>query len=244
MSNFRKADNSVYQVFLELIEKTFPELSWYSFGLLFRQTIKKSRGNLILAEICHPTKLLSFFAKNEQGNPYDFLIITDEMVWACANETDRIALLRHEMRHVHIDKKGNPRMIDHDFADFHVEVELNADRPSWGRNLAEVVKAAYQQIKDGGQDPRLNRKDIPEATETIEEKPRQTQFGSGKPNLKEDYFTEDEQKGKNVPDKDSKPLVISKKHPDKPVKDATEKLQAMAEKRGLLKRAAAPATSI
>ena len=159
MGDFKKADSSVYLTFLELIEKTFPEISGYSFGLLFREKIKKSRGNVVVAEICLPGKLLSYFAKNDDGNPFDFLMIVDEMAWACARDEDRIRVIRHELRHVNISEKGVPRLVDHDFQDFHEEVELNADDPSWCAKLVEITLAGYKQVKDGQADPRVDRRD-------------------------------------------------------------------------------------
>jgi hypothetical protein len=240
---FRKADNSVYQVFLEIIEEYFPALSSFSFGLLFRQKIKKSKGGVILAEVCLPSKLLSYYAKNDQGNPYDFLIIFDEMAWSCGKVLDRVRIMRHELRHVFINEKGKCMMIGHDFQDFHAEVALNIDDPGWGSNLAEVVVAAYGQIKDGGKDPRVDRVDAPDATETHVDAQRQTHLdlgkkGGGKPDLENDYFTEEEQgkvdgtNGVVHTDKAVSP-------PDSPVEDATAKLNALSKKRGLRQPASA-----
>jgi hypothetical protein len=158
MSQFRQADPSVYETFLELISKTFPELSNYSFGLLFRESIKKSKGRITLAEIALPGKLLSYYAKNADGNPFDFLIIVDEMIWACAREEDCVRIIRHELRHVEISEKGQPRLIGHDFADFHAEVELNSDDPMWASKLCEVALAGYKQVKDGQADPRIDNR--------------------------------------------------------------------------------------
>jgi len=158
MSQFRKADSSVYSTFLDMIEKVFPELSGYSFGLLFREKIKKSRGGLILAEACQPGKLLSYFAKNDNGNPFDFLIIVDEMAWSCAADDDKIRIMRHELRHINISEKGVPRLIGHDFQDFYIEVELNKDNPSWCQHVAEVTLAGYAQVKDGQPDPRTQHR--------------------------------------------------------------------------------------
>jgi len=177
-SIFSKADSSVYSEFLDLVEKVFPELSGFSFGLLFRSKMKKSRGNLVLAEICLPTKLMSFFAKNDAGNPYDYLMIIDEMAWACATAADRTRIVRHELRHVFVDEKGNPKLVDHDFADFHIEVELNSDAPMWGSNLAEVTMAGYKQVKDGQKDPRQNRADAEDLKPVTKEPQRQTQIES------------------------------------------------------------------
>jgi hypothetical protein len=254
MSEFRKADNSVYQVFLEIIEEYFPALSSFSFGLLFREKLKKSRGGVILAEVCLPSKLLSYYAKNEEGNPYDFLVIFDEMAWACGKIPDRVKIMRHEMRHIFISEKGKPMMVGHDFEDFHAEVELNIDDPSWGSNLAEVIVAAYKQIKEGGKDPRLDRRDAPGATVTHKDEQRQTFLdltdgkGSGDNNITVDEVLGEEETEAKSPggtsgagDKTAKgtngaTLMEGKKAELKdsgPVKDASAKLDALSKKRGL-----------
>lgn len=176
MSQFRKADSSVYTTFLDLIEQVFPELTGYSFGLLYREKIKKSRGGVILAEICQPSKLLSYFAKNDAGNPFDFLIIVDEMAWCCAKETDRIRIIRHELRHINMSDKGVARLIGHDFEDFYAEVDLNADDPSWGQKLVEVVVAGYDQVKAGERDPRTEHQGADGVEPVTKDPVRQTQL--------------------------------------------------------------------
>jgi hypothetical protein len=186
MSQFRKADSSVYTVFLDMIEKNFPELSGYSFGLLFREKIQKSQGNVTIASICQPTKLLSYFAKNDNGKPFDFLIIVDEMAWCCAKEKDRIRIIRHELRHIDMSGKS-PRLIGHDFQDFYKEVDLNADDPSWCQKLAEVTLAGYDQVKDGQKDPRNDHRNNPEVSVVTKDPVRQTKLPVGK---KEDLTKE------------------------------------------------------
>jgi len=176
MSQFRKADSTVYSVFLDMIEKTFPELTGYSFGLLYREKIKKSKGGVILAEVCRPGKLLSYFAKNDAGKPFDFLIVVDEMAWVCAREKDRIRIMRHELRHIHISDKGAIMLRGHDFQDFYVEVDLNADDPSWCQKLVEVTLAGYDQVKDGQKDPRNDHRDKPEVSPVTKDPVRQAKL--------------------------------------------------------------------
>lgn len=235
---FRKADESVHQTFIEMVEKVFPELSGYSFGLLFREKIKKGRGRVTLAEICLPSKLLSYYARNSQGNPYDFLMVIDEMVWAVADEDDRIRIVRHELRHVYIDEKGKCRLVGHDFEDFHEEVRLNADKPDWAARLVKITDAGYKQVKDGGNDPRVDRRDAPEPAV---DKPRQVQIEA------ETAKTKRPPKGKPLvtvfedTGSDDKLLDLEKK--SKEIQEransgsASRKLDDLARKRGLLANA-------
>jgi len=223
---FIKADSSVYEKYLQLVEETYPNLSGFSFGLLFRTKLKRSRGNTVLAEICLPSKLMSYFAKDASGNPYDYLMIIDEMAWACGHDSDRVRLMRHELRHVFIDDKGTPKLIGHDFADFHKEVELNQDSPMWAANLSEVVLAGYNSLKDGGKDPRSNRIDSDEI-KPIEPKQRQVQIEAALP-LSKDPGKETE----NIVKKKvtSGPIGVKVDNPDSP----SMKLNELAKKRGLV----------
>jgi len=188
MSQFRKADSSVYTVFLDLIEKVFPELSGYSFGLLYREKIQKSRGGVVLASICQPTKLLSYFAKNDAGKPFDFLMVVDEMGWVCAKEPDRIRIIRHELRHIRLSEKGVPKLVDHDFQDFYKEVDLNADDPSWCQKLVEITLAGYDQAKDGMKDPRNDHRANEGVTQVTKDPERQTKLA---PNKKNDELSQE-----------------------------------------------------
>ena len=264
---YLKADSSVYACFLQLIEETFPELSGYSFGLLFRTKIKKSRGNMILASITQPTKLMSYYAKDDNGEPFDFIMMVDEMVWACAKDNDRIRLIRHELRHVFIDEKGKCKLVDHDFQDFHAEVALNTDDPNWTHHLAEVAQAGYKQVKDGQKDPRLDRRDADDL-KPVENTQRQVQIEAAIEITEEiknkmakdaaDKITTAAVKGtegvKGVVDK--KPVaktdsavIPSNKKVKIPETERGMKLDDLARKRGLLpqngkKKAPAPASAI
>ena len=59
------------------MEKYFTDLQVLSIGLLFDTEKKMSRGNLRIAEIVKPGKLLQHFALNKNGSPYDFIIVID-----------------------------------------------------------------------------------------------------------------------------------------------------------------------
>jgi hypothetical protein len=241
MSQFRKADSSVYTTFLDMIEKVFPKLSSYSFGLLYREKMKKSKGGLILAEICQPTKLLSYFAKNDSGNPFDFLIIVDEMAWCCAKADDRIRIIRHELRHIDISDKGVARLIGHDFQDFYAECDLNADSPTWAQKLVEIVLAGYGQVKDGQKDPRTETQEG--VTEMTKDPQRQTKLPE---DVKEKAAVDTTEvridKGETVTDihsgKTAADVVMEGLEPeslDPGDGSATAKADKMAESRGLKK---------
>jgi hypothetical protein len=221
---FRKADSSVYEHFLELMEKIFPELSGLSFGLLFREQIKKSRGNVTLAEVCKPSKLMSYYAVNDRGNPFDFIMIFDEMAWACASDKDRVRIMRHELRHVRVNDKGAACLVTHDFQDFYVEVELNSDDPAWCQKLCEVTLAGYDQIKNDGKDPRLDRRDAEDIVPVTREPEKQVKIESAMNTKRSKTRTEGAVKG------DIKAFA------DKVAKDTVRKLEEKAESSGVVSR--------
>ena len=221
MSQFRKADSSVYATFLDMIENVFPELTGYSFGLLYREKMKKSKGGLIMAEICQPTKLLSYFAKNDAGNPFDFLIIVDEMAWCCAKECDRIRLMRHELRHVDLSDKGVARLVGHDYQDFYAEVEINVDDPKWGQKLVEVILAGYDQVKAGERDPRTEHQDKDDVVAVTKDPERQTKLAPEKKGGKE-YVGRDKNLKAVWVDKEPADAIGAEKVTAPAVKSATD----------------------
>jgi len=134
--------------FLDVMQD-FPLASNFSFKVLFRTTMKKSRGRVCLAYICLPSDLAKYFSQDEE-NPkgYDFVLVLDKNVWEIAEEKDRERIIRHELCHVAETKSGNPAMVDHDVQDFYSEMVRNVDCPDWGRRLAEILVAKYDQDKE------------------------------------------------------------------------------------------------
>jgi hypothetical protein len=142
------------------------------------------------------------------------------------------------MRHIKVNDKGKVMMIDHDFADFHIEVELNVDNPSWASKLVEVAAAGYSQIKEGGKDPRVNSVDSKGLTPLpVEKSPqRQVQLGLSSGNKDETEYSIEESIDAGVKKgmSEIKDGQAKRKNESATMPSGTSLTDALAKKRGLV----------
>lgn len=117
-----------------------------------RHKIKRKHGRVVLADISKPSKRERFFSTfmTDDGEPYDYVIEIDGKVVEHAEEEDLVRVLRHELRHIFVDpeKKDPYKLIDHDFSDFLVEVELNQLDPTWCSRVSRIITDIYEQEKE------------------------------------------------------------------------------------------------
>lgn len=148
MHRYEEADDNLTEVFLNVVEKTFPQYQHFRFKLLYDLKKRVSQGKLTLASIELPNPKIKFFSRDKIAvDGYDFLVIVDKKTWELAPEAVKPRLLRHEMRHVHMAEDGTPKIEGHEIEDFYVEIELNKDDPEWRRKLAMLVADVYEQEK-------------------------------------------------------------------------------------------------
>ncbi len=135
-------------------ERYFPELRNAKIKLLFDTKKRRSGAQMVLGRIMKTNDLLRHLTKDdiEAVEGYDYIIALDKLCWDNISDTDRIRILRHELRHTYIDLDSvtNPyKLQNHSILDFYEEVELNKDDPRWRERVATLVEAVYEQQKDG-----------------------------------------------------------------------------------------------
>ena len=140
-------DGSIKEVFEEVRKKYFKNLT-AKIKFMFDTKKKSSSGKLVLARCKLANEMLRYLTQDEIEEGYDYFIIVDKTAWDIAEEDDKIRLLRHELRHIYIDEKGNYKLAPHDIEDFLIEIELNKDKPDWRNNLATMVDIVYDQNKN------------------------------------------------------------------------------------------------
>jgi hypothetical protein len=148
---YEDVDSTVKDLFDATVTEYFPELINVKIKLVFDNKKRKSKGQLVLARIKKADDLLQFLTTSEVEEGYNYVLFLDKTCWNHIEDIDRIRILRHELNHVHIDfdSATNPyKTVDHDFSDFRVEVERNADDPSWSIRIAELTNAIYEQEAD------------------------------------------------------------------------------------------------
>jgi len=150
MTRYLDVDQSVYDVFNEVIHSRFPAYGTLTFKFIFDTKKRVQKGAITLASIEVSNEKVRFLTKEdtEDGDGYDCVMIIDSVAWEYADAEDRRRLISHELNHIFIDEKGKLRAVDHDVQDFRVEVARNVDKPDWAFKLATLVETIYSQKED------------------------------------------------------------------------------------------------
>ncbi|MHB9075606.1 MAG: putative metallopeptidase [Desulfobaccales bacterium] len=148
---YDEAPKNIEQMLEALKARHFPHLVNAKILLLISKKKMVKRGNIVLGKIVKPTDLVKFLSRNEAPDDgYDYVIMLDHKLIGYCEEADIERVLRHELRHTFFDSDSkNPfLLVDHDFTDFHDEVELNRDDPGWQKRVSQTVALIYHQEKD------------------------------------------------------------------------------------------------
>lgn len=150
MSRYEEADESLVEVFLRVLEISFPLYQNLNFKLIFDTKKRIKGGKIVLASLELASEKLKFFSKdNVAVEGYDYILTVDQKAWELSsNGKNRERLIRHELRHAFIDEKGKPKLIGHEIEDFYAEIEANKDDPEWARKLTTLVNDVYEQEKE------------------------------------------------------------------------------------------------
>jgi hypothetical protein len=149
MTRFIDVDDSVVEVFLDVMENRFPSLAQLSIKLVFDTKRRIKEGKICLATTELASEKIKYFSKdNIATEGYDYVITIDQKTWQVASAEDKKRLMSHELRHVFIDEKGKFKIMPHDVSDFRAEMKLNEDDPDWSFKLGALVDAMYDQERD------------------------------------------------------------------------------------------------
>jgi hypothetical protein len=148
MHRYEEADDSLVEVFLEILEEHAPQLQFLKFKLIYDLKKRISKGKIVLASIETAGPKIKFLSKDKIAiDGYDLLLVVDLKVWEVATADHRKKIIRHELRHIELDEKGGVTIVGHEIEDFHVEVKLNQDDPQWRMYLATLANDMYEQEK-------------------------------------------------------------------------------------------------
>lgn len=146
---YEECDDSLVEVFLEVLEDRFPNKAYLKYKLVYDTKKKVSQGKLRLADVAVASEKIKFFTKDDVAvEGYDYVLTVDKKAWDLASIEDKKRIISHELRHVFIDEKGTPKIIGHEIEDFYDELKLNQDDPEWGRKLSRLVLDVYEQEKE------------------------------------------------------------------------------------------------
>jgi len=148
MIRYEEVTEHCIQLTQDIIANHFPDLTDIKIKFLFDTKKRTHGGRLVLGKCQKPNELTRHFSLPETKDPdgYQYVITIDKVAWELAEDTDRIRLLRHELRHVDViqDEETRYRILPHNIEDFVEEVELNADDPDWARKVGAAAKMMYK----------------------------------------------------------------------------------------------------
>jgi hypothetical protein len=148
MNRYLDCDESLVEVFMDVMEKKFPGYQNLKFKLIFDTKKRVKSGKVLLASIELASEKIKFFSKDKVAvEGYDYILIVDRKAWELASPKDKPRLIAHEFKHVFIDEKGSPKLVGHEIEDFYSEIENNKDDPEWARKLATLTLDVYDQEK-------------------------------------------------------------------------------------------------
>lgn len=148
MHRYEEATEEFVEIFLDVMEKHFPQLQHLKFKLIFDLKKRINAGKIVLASIELTSPKIKFFSRDKIAiEGYDFILIMDQKAWDLSGTLAKERIIRHELRHVLINEKGEPKVVGHEIEDFYAEVELNKDDPEWRVKLATLVRDVYEQEK-------------------------------------------------------------------------------------------------
>lgn len=149
---FEDASQDCVDLVKEVQAEYFPELRNVKMKVLFDLKKRMSNGKVVLGRCARSNDLVKHLtaeeANDEEGIPY--IIYLDKVVFDNTERTDRVRLIRHELRHILIDLDAkNPyKIAPHDIEDFAEEVTLNQDDVRWASRVADLADAIYEQMRD------------------------------------------------------------------------------------------------
>jgi len=147
MTRYLEDDGTLRDAYDKVVQQYFPYMANAATKLIFDTKRKQKNKRIVLGSIKLAKDMEKFLTKNEVEYGYDYFIFMDKTVWSCANDDDRIRLMRHECRHMTTNDQGDFALDPHDVEDFAAEIDLNIEKPDWALRLAELAEAVYEQEK-------------------------------------------------------------------------------------------------
>ena len=152
---FEDAPDHAYDLMSGLIATHFKELGNCKILILMDLKERKTGDMITLGRMTKANDLTRHLTIDESGSEtgYDYIMYLDKLMWKNIDDSDRIRVIRHELRHTHvdIDSKQPYKLRPHTIEDFHSEVKLNEDDPRWRERVGMFVASKYESLKSSQQ---------------------------------------------------------------------------------------------
>ncbi len=141
MTRYELASDKEINLVQYVVKEHFPHLRNARILVLMDSKKRQSRGRAIFATIQTATDLVRVLTQDTfEGGGADYVLILDGLLWQSIEESDRVRIIRHELRHCLYDPDAAKpyKLVGHDIEDFVDELRLNSDDPRWGARVAAV----------------------------------------------------------------------------------------------------------
>jgi predicted metallopeptidase len=167
MIRFVEANEAASSIMNAVIDEYFPELKDATIKILF-DTKKRTYGDkIVLGRISSANDLVRRLTDDEAEEGCDYVMFLDKIAFEAIPESDRIRLIRHELRHCRVSVGSESikyGIIPHDIEDFAQEVKLNVDEVDWAKRAVALAADIYAQMeedeKEKKQTRKLNRRNV------------------------------------------------------------------------------------
>jgi len=161
MIRFEEANEEANNIMNNIINEHFPELSDATIKILF-DTKKRTYGDkIVLGRISGANDLVRRLTDDEAEDGCDYVMFLDKVAFEAIPETDKIRLIRHELRHCRVSVGSESikySVIPHDIEDFAQEVKLNSDDVDWAKRVVTLASDIYAQMEEQEKEKRQIRK--------------------------------------------------------------------------------------
>jgi len=142
---FEDVGDDVYRVMEGVIEREHTHLAEAMIYILFDNKKRKSGDRYVLARIKATSEELKAFAVNEHGQMYDYVMFLDKEVWLRISESDREALVYHELCHCKVaeDATNQYKIQGHEIETFYAEIERNTNDTRIFERMGLIAEAVH-----------------------------------------------------------------------------------------------------
>jgi len=150
MGRFEDCDEDMVDLLREVTAEYFPEFRNVRVKCLFDMKKRMSGGKVVLGRIQKANDLIRHLTAEEARveDGFDALLYVDHKAWTNIGHEDRIRILRHELRHLDFNTKGDLVVVPHSISDFYEEIALNVDDARWAERVATLTTDIYDQEKE------------------------------------------------------------------------------------------------
>lgn len=157
---YADCNKEVYDILKETINEFFPS-DYYinnesmNIRVMYYSKMRKHRGNVVAAYITKFTDLEDYLATRVDKDTTHYVIFIDWYIWNSLEKNYKKRLLRHELRHIHVDVNKKGELVlglqGHDFEDFKVDIRYESSAeggdPNWHDVLADVGMRVHEELK-------------------------------------------------------------------------------------------------